>query len=542
MRSLIFLSLFYCRALAQVPSPTVEHNTVRLQLPDTAVEVEFLSASTIRVTRAAQLPKRRPATDKLVERTVSERAGLLRYDTGEVVVELNRKSGLLSIAVPAGLNVYTESLAEVKEGGSTLTLEIRPTERFYGFGPRPQAGIDARGLSLQAATPFFMSSRGYAFWLPDGGPVQFDVAKTSANRLRVESPKGGSLQYLFAFGPSTKEIWEERHKAMGPAELPPVKDFELISMPRIPVSATALPRPAAKGAELLCQETRALVHASLSGVLLPAFDLSRYRDAPDDVFRRALRLGTFSPIFYDSVPQPAADARTPWIEEARVFRRRLSLFLITYGDEARQRGYPMIHPLMMQFPRDPIAGTHIDEYMFGDEFLLAPSCDGAAKREVYLPMGNWTDWRTNQAYPGKRTVSVDVPDDGLVILAKNGAVVPLVGVQPGEPTELHYFPKNGGEAFILEREAGDYTQAHAGPAADIYRLEIESKVTRKYEWVVHHMDRPKAVAPVGGTPFSETQKPGPIQPGQWRYDAARRQLHVGVDAAKGSDIIVNVTF
>ena len=68
------------------------------------------------------------------------------------------------------------------------------------------------------------------------------------------------------------------------------------------------------------------------------------------------------------------------------------------------------------------------------------------------------------------------------VLARNGSIVPLA---KGDVIELHYFAKLGGEFFIYEPELEEYTQVHAAPATDYWRLEIESKAPRTYEWVVH---------------------------------------------------------
>jgi len=180
--------------------------------------------------------------------------------------------------------------------------------------------------------------------------------------------------------------------------------------------------------------------------------------------------------------------------------------------------------------------------MLGDEFHLAPVCGDATRKSLYLPMGTWTDWNTGIEHPGRRTAEIDVPADGLIILVKSGSIVPLAGIQPHHPTELHYFPKNGGEFFIYEPEAADYTQAHAGPAVDVYRVQIESKVARNYEWVIHHMDRPTRVHQVEGPDYKLTTAPGPLPPNQWRYDEKRRTVHIGVSAKAASDIIVNLLF
>jgi len=91
--------------------------------------------------------------------------------------------------------------------------------------------------------------------------------------------------------------------------------------------------------------------------------------------------------------------------------------------------------------------------------------------------------------------------------------------------ELHYFPKLAGEFFIFESELEDYSQVHAAPAGEYLRLQIESKKGRDYEWVVHHAERPSDVS--GGS---------------WRYDAARKNLHIRCRVEAGGDLILNVAF
>jgi hypothetical protein len=106
---------------------------------------------------------------------------------------------------------------------------------------------------------------------------------------------------------------------------------------------------------------------------------------------------------------------------------------------------------------------------------------------------------------------------------------------------LHYFPKLGGEFFLLEADIAEYSQVHAAPALDIIRLEIESKKDRDYQWVVHHTEKPASVD------FDE-QKYRPVEKLEmladrtWYYDPARKNLHIRVKAKAGEDCITNINF
>jgi hypothetical protein len=104
---------------------------------------------------------------------------------------------------------------------------------------------------------------------------------------------------------------------------------------------------------------------------------------------------------------------------------------------------------------------------------------------------------------------------------------------------LHYFPKSGGEFFLLESDIPDYSQAHASPALDFYRLEIESKKQREYQWVVHHVDKPRAVG-FEDIKYREAARPEALGDGAWWWDPEHRNLQVRVKVKAGEDRIVNV--
>ncbi|MFB3829021.1 MAG: hypothetical protein ACE15B_19800 [Bryobacteraceae bacterium] len=208
-------------------------------------------------------------------------------------------------------------------------------------------------------------------------------------------------------------------------------------------------------------------------------------------------------------------------------------FLDAYEREADDKGLPLIRPLPMQFSVD-----HADmanQFMVGDELLVAPMPAGAERRDVYLPMGMWTRLDTGERHGGRRTV--EVRSRTLPVFARAGSIVPF----EREVRELHYFPKLAGEFFFFEPEANDWTQVHAAPAADSMRLEIESKVTRIYEWVVHHAEKPRA-AGFSKERFTEVKEAGALAPGTWFFDAAQGSLHVRVRAGAGEDRIVNLFY
>jgi alpha-glucosidase (family GH31 glycosyl hydrolase) len=223
------------------------------------------------------------------------------------------------------------------------------------------------------------------------------------------------------------------------------------------------------------------------------------------------------------------------------WRRRLAGFLRTYADEIGDRGYPMIHPLAMQYPSDTRGAKLADQFLLGDEILVAPIYTESNRRTVYFPMGNWTDLRTNSVYPGRQEAEIEAPPGELPLFVRNGSILPLVNDAEGGPMLLHYTPKLAAEFFLYEDDINEYSQYHASPALDLMRLEIESHKARGYEWIVHHIPTAREVR-TGETLFSEVQDRSLLAPGRWYYDRERENLHVAVNVPAGATRVTHIEF
>jgi len=250
--------------------------------------------------------------------------------------------------------------------------------------------------------------------------------------------------------------------------------------------------------------------------------LTPYANAPPELVTRARQLGSL-------VPKVTADA-----VGLSDFRKQLASFFEVYALEIRDHGHPTWHPLPFQFPEDAEGARHADEFMLGDEMLVAPICEPGGRRTVYLPRGSWTNLESNEVLQGKRTITVETK--ALPVFARNGSIVPL---DSAGGIALHYFPTLAAEFFLAESDIGDYTQVHAAPAADIMRLETEAKKERDYQWVVHHVEKPAEVG-FRSVKYREAPSLAAMEDGTWFYDAARKNLQVRVHVRAGQDCIINV--
>jgi alpha-D-xyloside xylohydrolase len=117
-------------------------------------------------------------------------------------------------------------------------------------------------------------------------------------------------------------------------------------------------------------------------------------------------------------------------------------------DAARQ-GRPVLRPLVLAFPDDPVAGAVDDAFLLGADVLVVPVFDdgpGPVRRRFYVPAGGWTDLLTGERFDGACHVEREVGLETIPVLVRDGAWLPRVAVGDevattddllGVPWELH---------------------------------------------------------------------------------------------------------
>ncbi|NLW11641.1 MAG: family 31 glucosidase [Clostridiaceae bacterium] len=91
-------------------------------------------------------------------------------------------------------------------------------------------------------------------------------------------------------------------------------------------------------------------------------------------------------------------------EQLRDYTRRLM-------QQAHEKGTPVMRTLFYEFPEDKTCWEVEDQYMYGDEYLVAPILEhGARSRQVYLPAGRaWKDFHGDQQYEGGQWIEASAP-------------------------------------------------------------------------------------------------------------------------------------
>lgn len=490
-------------ALVTLLGVVPQGNRVEFKFDRGTGEIVWVSPSAFRFRRSLEdgslTAAARVESRDVGEIQVDETSSAVRIRSRFVEVSIQKSGVLVSVKKGDGTPLMTDLTEAMPAGeGVGWSREMRAGTRYYGLGPRADVGLELRGTRQDAGmAPLLLSTAGYGEHFPAPGRHRFDFAGT--DRYRIEAP---AIDYYFYYGPGIKQVIEEHHRVRGTAAQWPVSTEKAGTW------------------ETLRTSLLRIVQGGMSGAIAPAFDLGPYAEAAPELQQRARQLG--------SLVQEVSPGKLG----LSGFRGQLASFFEVYANEAHEKGYPVWHPLPFQFPEDPECARHADEFLLGDEMLIAPIVAPGGSREVYLPQGVWTNLETNEVFPGRRTITVKTAS--LPVFARNGTIVPL---DSAGGMALHYFPKLGAEFFLVEPDG--WTQIHAAPAADILRLEIEAKKTRDYQWVVHHVDRPASVG-FDGKVFREVT--GAMVDRTWSYDAKRRNLQVRVRVEAGEDSIVNVEF
>ncbi|ELU01911.1 hypothetical protein CAPTEDRAFT_169765 [Capitella teleta] len=128
-----------------------------------------------------------------------------------------------------------------------------------------------------------------------------------------------------------------------------------------------------------------------------------YKGMPDrELYIRWLQANALMPSMqYSVVPWQYDDEVVEIAKKMDALHEKYSDLLITLGRMAVATGEPIMRPVWWNAPYDEIALNIDDEFLVGDDILVAPVLDkGARMRNIYLPAGSWKDLNSGTVYTG----------------------------------------------------------------------------------------------------------------------------------------------
>ena len=175
--------------------------------------------------------------------------------------------------------------------------------------------------------------------------------------------------------------------------------------------------------------------AAFMGLPYWGSDIGGYSDFADrEVFARWIQVGALSPLMrfhgqganapWDMPTEPKLDQ-----EMIEIYRRYVLLhhalqdYLVGLAGQAHKSGLTLVRPLVFNYPDDLEAQDRWDEWLLGDDLLVAPVWrSGARSRDVYFPTGIWIDfWDREQRITGPVTQDVAAPLDHLPLYIRAGS-------------------------------------------------------------------------------------------------------------------------
>jgi alpha-D-xyloside xylohydrolase len=147
----------------------------------------------------------------------------------------------------------------------------------------------------------------------------------------------------------------------------------------------------------------------MSGFGFWSHDIGGFHDtAPLDLYKRWVAFGLMSS---HSRLHGNTSVRLPWmfddesVEVLRFFnnlKMRILPYLLDAAREAHNYGYPMMRPMVLEFPDDLTCRPLDQQYMLGSALLVAPIFNPRGEVSYYLPAGEWRNLLTGELAEGGR--------------------------------------------------------------------------------------------------------------------------------------------
>lgn len=236
-----------------------------------------------------------------------------------------------------------------------------------------------------------------------------------------------------------------------------------------------------------------LMNLGLSGMAFCGTDVGGFGfDCTAELLSRWVQVGAFTPLFRNHACMGTRD-QEPWAFDAKTeavnrkyikLRYHLLPYIYDMMREASENGSPLIRPLLFNYQADEKVYEINDEFLCGDNLLVAPVVtQGAKARMVYLPKGeSWIDYWTHECYEGGQYIIKEAPLDTCPLYVKANSVLMTSEVQPcsellkeqPKTIEVYLGQTTGTHTYMHYEDAGDGF-AYQDGAFNLYEIVVSHK-------------------------------------------------------------------
>lgn len=185
---------------------------------------------------------------------------------------------------------------------------------------------------------------------------------------------------------------------------------------------------------------RLLNSMGVSGVPYVGMDIGGFMGNPSpELFVRWMSLGVYTPLFRNHT-HIGYNYREPWLfgefntdKIRKILEQRYQLLPYLYATfyQSHITGLPINRMLPIDYTNDQkvYENKFENQFLFGDNMLVAPCASNQLVTEVYLP-GNTTWYRfgSDEMYSGGKQYFVASPIENLPVFIKSGAIIPMQSI------------------------------------------------------------------------------------------------------------------
>lgn len=378
------------------------------------------------------------------------------FPTPKQMTEKLKEHGIrLLVSVWPTVDRRSENYAELEENGALIRSESGPNVLFMCRGAETYIDMTNEGATkflYEKLKKNYIKNGITSFWLDEAEPEIYPYDYDNM-RLAIGNGQEVSNYYPYAYGGSIEEhlrkekVWSEN----GNEENDGINLIRSGWIGSQKLRAVIWSGDVPSTFESMRRQLVAGLQMSMCGIALWTTDIGGFYGgkASEKQFRelmiRWFQFGVYCPILR------MHGYRMPYTEEGNMddmsgncnsgapneiwsfgaeayeimkkylqIREKLIPYIKKQLQITRNYGIPLMRPIFFDYPQDIHVFDMADEYLFGDEILVAPVMEYQQRRRtVYLPgNGEWMHELDQKIYDGGQYIIVEAPLDNIPVFVK----------------------------------------------------------------------------------------------------------------------------
>lgn len=225
---------------------------------------------------------------------------------------------------------------------------------------------------------------------------------------------------------------------------------------------------------------RLLNSMGVSGVPYVGMDIGGFIGNPSpELFIRWLSLAVYSPLFRNHT-HIGYNQREPWLfgefntdKIRKILEQRYQLLPYLYSSfyQAHTTGMPInrMLPIAYTYDNKVYDGKFENQFLFGDNLLVAPCASTQQITEVYLPGSTkWYKQSNDKVYNGGEAYYVASPLEDIPVFVKEGAIIPMQNTVQNTKEKgdgilyLHVYKGGKPSSFVYYEDDGETYEYEKG--------------------------------------------------------------------------------